>query len=330
MKKDSKIQGNLNSFFAVNNSELNELLIIETIMNNSQDTIYFKDKNSNFILSSKAHALLFDIENPVEVIGKSDFDYFPVDFSEKAYKDEQTIIATGVPIIGRIEKLIKPDGCIIWLSASKYPLYDFNGEIIGTWGTSRDITSLKRAEEELRHLNAKLEEANRQLRVLSAIDSLSGLYNHRHFFAELTKTFELYTRKRQKKFYEDFVIILFDIDNFKNINDTYGHLMGDFVIRHVSEIIKTNTRSADSCFRYGGDEFVILLLDTTLEVGKEIAEKLRKIIVSKPIITKHAKLNLTVSMGVASFAETTNVGQIIEKADKRLYQSKNQGKNRIN
>src|SRR5690554_4932248 len=162
-----------NEFFTVDELKVNDILFANTILNNSQDTIYFKDLDSTFILSSKAHASLFGVENPKEVIGKNDFDYFPEYFAKNAYKDEQKIIATGVPIIGKIEKLIETDGSVTWLSASKYPLYNSKGEIVGTWGTSRDITSLKNAEEELKKLNSQLEEANRQLRVLSAIDSLS-------------------------------------------------------------------------------------------------------------------------------------------------------------
>lgn len=318
-----------NEFFTVDELKVNDILFANTILNNSQDTIYFKDLDSTFILSSKAHASLFGVENPKEVIGKNDFDYFPEYFAKNAYKDEQKIIATGVPIIGKIEKLIETDGSVTWLSASKYPLYNSKGEIVGTWGTSRDITSLKNAEEELKKLNSQLEEANRQLRVLSAIDSLSGLYNHRHFHEKITNAYNLYTRQKTKGKSSSFSIILFDIDDFKDINDTYGHLMGDFVIKHVAEIMIDNTRSIDSCFRYGGDEFAILLFDVDLQGAKKVAEIIRKKIAETSISSSYPELKLTVSVGISFFNEGESAEEIIKKADERLYVSKNQGKNRI-
>ncbi|MCC5911904.1 MAG: GGDEF domain-containing protein [Clostridiaceae bacterium] len=329
MKKDHTQKKITNNTYHRNESELNRILIINTIMNNSQDTIYFKDRKSTFLLSSKAHAALFSIDNPSEVIGKSDFDYFPEYFAKDAYRDEQKIMATGEPIIGRVEKLIKPDGGVMWLSASKYPLYDAEGKIIGTWGTSRDITSLKNTEKELVQLNKQLEEANRQLRILSAVDNLSGLYNHRHFFEELNKTFDLYIRQKEKGNNNIFSVILFDIDNFKIINDTYGHLTGDLAIRHIGEIMKKNTPSTDNCFRYGGDEFAILLLDTDVEDARKIAEKIRMTIERTSISPQYSELKITVSVGVTSSCEAKSVNDLFQKSDEKLYYSKNTGKNMV-
>ncbi len=329
MKKDCTQKNITDNAFYTNKSKLNGNLIINTIMNNSHDTIYFKDRNSTFLLSSKAHASLFGIDNPSEIIGKNDFHYFPKGFAENAYKDEQQIIVTGEPIIGRVERLVKSNGDIMWLSASKYPLYNDEGKIIGTWGTSRDITPLKNAEEELAQLNEQLEEANRQLKILSAVDSLSGLYNHRHFFEELNKTFDLYIRKKEKGCNNVFSVILFDIDNFKIINDTYGHLTGDLVIKNIGEIMKKNTRKTDSCFRYGGDEFAIILIDTGIENARKIAEKIRRVIEKSPISSKYSELKITVSLGVASCWEAKSVNDLFRKSDEKLYCSKNKGKNMV-
>lgn len=305
-------------------------LIINTLMNQSQDTIYFKDRKGAIIFSSKAHALFWGVENPLDAVGKTDFDFFPKSFSEMAYMDEQTIMATGVPIIGRVEKLVKNDGEVIWISASKYPFYNLEGEIIGTWGTSRDITPLKKAEEELIRVNEKLEEANRQLRILSARDSLSGLYNHRYFCEELDKTFSLYERQSEQDHSKDFSLIILDIDDFKIVNDTYGHLMGDFVIKHLAETMLSNIRQSDSCFRYGGDEFAILLLDTNRSEAIKIAEKLGHIVENTPIVSRDMEIRITISMGVASFVDSKDPNSLINKADKRLYLSKNSGKNKVN
>lgn len=310
-------------------TNINEVVILNTIMNNSQDTFYFKDKDSRIILSSKAHALLWGVEDPNEVIGKTDFDYFPEEFAIQAYEIEKKIMITGEPILGTVEKLVKPDGSIMWLSASKYPLYDNEGNIIGTWGTSRDITSLKKAEEELIFVNKKLEEAYQILKELSVKDSLSGLYNQGCFFEELNKAFELYKRREEICHTNGFSLILFDIDDFKNINDNYGHLMGDYTIRHIGKTILKKIRSSDRCFRYGGDEFAIILYDTELEDARIVAEKLRYAIEISKIKFMNNEIKITVSMGVSSFNEVGKAENMIQRADEKLYISKYEGKNKV-
>ena len=122
---------------------LQDELVTQTIMNNSEDTIYFKNLDSKFILNSKAHANQFHEKDVTDMVGKDDFDYFPEEFANIALEDEKTVIQTGRPILGRIEKWNKPDGDVVWFQAYKYPLYDKEGNIIGTWGTSRNITPLK-------------------------------------------------------------------------------------------------------------------------------------------------------------------------------------------
>lgn len=311
------------------NMDINEFDIINTIMNNSQDTFYFKDKFSRILFSSKAHSLLWGVDDPETVIGKSDFDYFPRDFAQQAHDIEQEIMSTGIPILGTVEKLIRSDGSTMWLSASKYPLYDNEGNIIGTWGTSRDITSLKNVEEELKLVNKKLEEANQKLKELSVKDSLSGLYNQGYFFEELNKTFELYKRREGICHTDGFSLILFDIDDFKNINDKYGHLMGDYTISHIGKTVTKKIRSSDKCFRYGGDEFAIILHDTGLDYAKLVAEKLRTSIAKTPIRFMDNEIQVTVSIGVSSFNEVGQVENMFQRADEQLYKSKEIGKNKV-
>lgn len=312
----------------MNSNEINKIAI-DTIMNNSQDTFYFKDTKSRIILSSKAHSILWGEEDPRKVIGKTDFDYFPEEFAKVAFESEQEIIKTGTPKVGIVEKLIKPNGKVIWLSASKYPLYDEEGRIIGTWGTSRDITTLKETELELAKLNASLEEANKKLKILSSKDSLTGLYNHGHFMEETAKTFDLFTRRIDKNCIETFSIIIFDIDDLKVINDTYGHLMGDYLLKDISDTISKRVRSSDKFFRVGGDEFALLLLDTNLEEAKIMAEDIRELIAKTKINFMANRIKTSISIGVSSFNEATNIEDMIHLADERLYSSKREGKNRI-
>ncbi len=315
--------------FALEKINVDKDLIINTIMNNSQDTIYIKDKDSAIIWSSKAHSLLWGVEDPAQVVGKTDFDYFPYDFAEIAYGEEQKIINTGVPIVRRVERLVMPDGEIMWISSSKYPFYNAEGEIVGTWGTSRDITDLKKTEEKLRLVNLELKEANRQLSILSAKDSLSGLYNHRCFYKELEITFDFYKNQKEENFSKDFALILLDIDNFKVVNDTYGHLVGDIAIKHLAEIMLRNISHKNSCFRYGGDEFAILLQDIDINKALEVAKELQNIIVETPVDYKDTGLAISVSMGVAAFSDAIDPEDLVNQADEKLYLSKKSGRNRI-
>ena len=160
--------------------QINDDLVIETIKRDGKDTIYFKDKNSRFIWNNKMHAMQFGIEDPNELVGKTDRDFFPAEFADKARELELEIMRTGKPVLNFEEALPLDEDTIKYYSASKYPLYDKNNQIVGTWGISRDVTDQKMLELELERSNHKLE-------LLARVDDLSGLYNRRYFYETLEK-----------------------------------------------------------------------------------------------------------------------------------------------
>ncbi|WKZ70821.1 MAG: PAS domain S-box protein [Melioribacteraceae bacterium] len=123
--------------------------LLSTMMQNIPDSIYFKDLESKFIRVNRSTYSKFNVESADELIGKSDFDIFDEEHALPAYKDEQKIINTGIPIINKIEKESWKDGKIGWVSTTKLPLYDKNGKIVGTFGITRDISELKNAQENL-------------------------------------------------------------------------------------------------------------------------------------------------------------------------------------
>lgn len=333
MPKSSRSSKNKHSSDALGENEktapLSDAQIIRTIMDKSEDTIYFKDKDSKFILNSKAHAQQFDLSDPSELLGKSDADFYPEDFFKKTVMDEQEIMRTGHPIIGRIEKWNRDDGSSVWFSASKYPLFNSSGEIVGTWGISRNITQLKTAEQELECLNAKLELANTRLAELTVLDELSGLYNRRHFDTNLKKTFDLYCRLRDSDKPSFFCLLLIDIDNFKEVNDTYGHAQGDAAIRHVADTLLSCARKSDYCFRFGGDEYAMILPDTDYASGLVLAERLRASLEKNFLLIDGKPLKITMSIGISSFFLQANDQEMLLEADTRLYQCKHTGKNRV-
>jgi len=124
-------------------------------------------------------------------------------------------------------------------------------------------------------------------------------------------------------------ILFIDIDKFKDFNDTYGHLTGDKVLRFVANTLRQNLRTSDSCGRWGGEEFIVLVLDSNLDGLMKIAEKLRRLVESGGINDGEKELRTTISIGatVATGADTLN--SLLERADKLMYQSKEAGRNRV-
>jgi len=301
--------------------------ILEVIRDYSNDTIYFKDSNSRFVWNNRAHAAQFGVSDPREMKGKTDADFFPKDFASRARREELEIMDTRTPLISNIEKLEKPDGSIIWYSASKYPIIDNTDKVIGTWGISRNITALKIVEEELSRTNEKLKR-------LSQVDDLTGLFNRRYFYEMIEKTASQYDRRnnRRKDDPDDtFSLISLDIDFFKKINDDYGHNKGDDVLRLVAGILTSSCRKSDMVFRIGGDEFMMLLPDTPLKGAKVQAERVRSALSGAPIVLDDnaAPVRLTASMGISCYRDCSDVAELIHTADDRLYTSKNLGRDRV-
>jgi PAS domain S-box-containing protein len=150
--------------FALHNAEQEEALaweryLLKTLMDNVPDAIYFKDTDSRFIRTNKAHAgRWFGLSDPAQAVGKTDFDFFSEQHARQAYEDEQEIIRTGQPLLNMEERETWPDRPDTWVVTSKMPLRDEAGHIIGTFGLTRDITDRKRAEEALKEYSERLEE----------------------------------------------------------------------------------------------------------------------------------------------------------------------------
>jgi diguanylate cyclase (GGDEF)-like protein len=171
-----------------------------------------------------------------------------------------------------------------------------------------------------------LKAANSKLRNAAFRDDLSGLYNHRFFHELLTGEIEAAERYRHPV-----SVIMLDVDNFKTINDTHGHQIGDAVLRTVGQYLLRTSRASDIPARYGGDEFVILLRDTTIDGAKIRAKAICSEIATTPIQFDGISVDITVSVGVAGYHQRAPVSknQLINLADKAMYQSKRDGRNRV-
>ncbi len=164
-----------------------------------------------------------------------------------------------------------------------------------------------------------------KLESLAVIDSLTGILNRRKILELIDK--ELL---RVRRYSSVATLIILDYDKFKNINDTFGHTAGDYVLRNISEQISVSLRDSDSLGRLGGDEFVILLPNQDRAEGLIIAERIRKKISSKPLNYKGSDIFMSLSLGVIQITgKEENVPEIINNADSQLYKSKNEGRNKV-
>ena len=136
--------------------------LLRTLMEYSPDRIYFKDAESHILIASKSMAAMFGLKSADELIGKTDFDLFTEEHARPAYKDEQEIIRTSEPVIGRVEKEVGKDGRVSWALTNKIPFRNKTGEIIGTFGISKEITTIKEKEIEIEQMHRKLMETSRQ------------------------------------------------------------------------------------------------------------------------------------------------------------------------
>lgn len=173
---------------------------------------------------------------------------------------------------------------------------------------------------EMKQTEKKLFEQNNILQNLAIIDGLTGLYNHRHLYERLEEESNRCGRNKSC-----FVTMILDVDNFKDINDNYGHLTGDQILKELSQVLKENIRQTDLVGRYGGDEFLIMLVDVNLEEAYEVAEKIKTNIMLHEF---HLKILLTVSIGMEAFSGQ-RISELLGNADSKLYAAKKSGRNTL-
>ncbi|MES9996527.1 diguanylate cyclase [Desulfovibrio aminophilus] len=167
------------------------------------------------------------------------------------------------------------------------------------------------------------DQAEARLREMATIDGLTRLFNRRHFLE--TGQTEL---ERARRYGRALSLVMFDVDHFKKVNDTYGHDAGDAVLRSLADTARTALRQADVLGRLGGEEFAAILPETDLKAGMETAERLRRAVEELKVSHGELVLRLTVSLGVAQIREGEDLDGLLKRADQALYEAKNSGRNR--
>ncbi|MDW8403865.1 diguanylate cyclase [Chloroflexus sp.] len=187
----------------------------------------------------------------------------------------------------------------------------------------RTHLALAQARTALEMANRELQRALAREAELARIDWLTGVYNRSHFYEIATHEFAVSTRYDQS-----LAICMFDVDYFKQINDRYGHLVGDQVLRAIAQTAARQIRAADCIGRFGGEEFILLLPNTDVTAGVMLAERLRTAITELRVPTEKGEITTTISLGVAGRQPAdTSIERLIDRADQALYAAKRQGRN---
>jgi diguanylate cyclase (GGDEF)-like protein len=170
-----------------------------------------------------------------------------------------------------------------------------------------------------------LRENEQRYRDLSITDNLTQLHNSRHFYNILQSEID-----RSIRYNHPLSLLLMDIDNFKHYNDTYGHLEGDKVLSSLGSVVQERLRRTDSAYRYGGEEFTVILPVTEREEALNVAERIRKGFEAEIFSPKpNEEVHITVSIGASQYIHGEKIESFIKKADKAMYAAKDQGKNRV-
>lgn len=190
-----------------------------------------------------------------------------------------------------------------------------------------ELLARVRAQLRIKDLTDRLAKANDRLRELVDIDDLTGLYNMRSIYQKLENEIG-----RAKRYNRSISVVMMDMDNFKEVNDTNDHLFGSFVLSEVGKLIRNNIRSIDFAARYGGDEFLIALSETGLEGAQLLAERIRQVIAAYTFEKDGNSIRLTASIGLAvaqPAIEPIDSKSLVRYADHAMYDAKRTGKNRV-
>jgi diguanylate cyclase (GGDEF)-like protein/PAS domain S-box-containing protein len=236
------------------------------------------------------------------------------------YQDLWLTISSGHIWKGEF-KNIKKDDSPYWISALISPVFDKNNNIIAYDAIATDVTLKKVLEEFNKKLEKEVKERTIELENLAITDKLTNIYNRLRLDQEL-----LYNYKNYLRYDNIYSIILIDIDLFKKVNDTYGHQVGDEVLKRVASIMKEQVRDTDILGRWGGEEFMIISPNTDINGAYTLSENTR-LKIEKTLFDSVGKI--TISVGIAQIDSNLDDNSVITRADNALYRAKNKGRNRV-
>jgi diguanylate cyclase (GGDEF)-like protein/PAS domain S-box-containing protein len=280
--------------------------LLQALMDNLPDNIYFKDRESRFLRINKALADLFGLDDPAQAIGRTDFDFFTDEHAAPARRDEQEILQTRVPVVGRIEKETWRDRDDRWVLTTKMPLYDTEGHAIGTFGISRDVSEMKSAEDALTHQ--------------ALHDGLTGLPNRTLLRDRLQSALLASARDKTR-----LALFFLDLNRFKDINDTFGHHYGDSVLQTLGDRLQEVVGENGTAARLGGDELAVLLPATDERAAMIAAERIVTVL-NEPFSLDGQVFDVGSSIGIALYPDHgEDPSVLMRRADIAMYAAKRGG-----
>jgi diguanylate cyclase (GGDEF)-like protein/PAS domain S-box-containing protein len=292
--------------------------LFRAFMNASPFLSYIKDAAGRLLFYNRAFAQRFGVSE-YAWLGRTDDQLWSRKLSKSMRTHDLEVMAGG-KIVETEEHIRNIDGTVSSLRSFKFPCHDSAGNVLLA-GVAVDVSEEVEHQIELERYHRELEEANDQLRKLAVTDELTGLRNRRSFEERLVMEFSMARRRKR-----ELSVLLIDVDNFKTINDRWGHAAGDEVLRRLGTILRTTVRLPDLPARYGGEEFVVLLPES----GEESAMGLARRVMQRVATEDWDNEPLTISVGMAAMNESLESGfQLVELADEALYAAKRAGKNRV-
>lgn len=257
-------------------------------------------------------------------------DITPKEDRESSDLSFKRLISQKVKSIRTTSRYLRKDGKIFWADLHVTALFNKNGELYGILGLFVNIDPQKKAEKDLEKLNSQLTLANKELqetmeklRVMARKDPLTKLYNRR--VLEEVIEGEIQRSLRSKR---GLGVAIGDIDDFKKINDTYGHDCGDIVLKDLADVLRSKVRTSDIVGRWGGEEFLFVLPETTCKGAMVVVERIRNAVSEIRVNCSGAEISFTMSLGLSYQTENPQRESIVIEADKALYKAKSDGKNR--
>lgn len=278
--------------------------ILDALMENATDSIYIKDRQCRLCRVSQKMVLSLGL-SPAEIYGKTDIELYGEKFGNKTKLDDLQVMKTGQPIRGIIESFVNKRGETNWTSATKLPLRNDAGEIIGLVGITREINELKGSELEFQWL--------------ATHDPLTSLAN-RYLLLDHIELAIFHSRRSNVLF----ALLYIDLNGFKQINDIAGHDIGDQYLKELARVLTKNVRSSDTVARIGGDEFVILLDGLNhIEEASIVAKKLADVIHYK--VDQETNM-ITAAIGISIFPQNGEDKEtLLKAADQAMYDAKKEG-----
>ena len=292
--------------------------LFRAFMNASPFLSYIKDAAGRLLFYNRSFAQRFGVSE-YAWLGRTDEQLWSRNLTKSVRTHDLEVMAGG-RMVETEEHIRNADGTFSSLRSFKFPCHDSAGNMLLA-GVAVDVSEEVAHQAELERYHRELEEANDQLRKLAVTDELTGLRNRRSFEERLVMEFSMARRRKR-----ELSVLLIDVDNFKTINDRWGHAAGDEVLRRLGAILRTTVRLPDLPARYGGEEFVVLLPES----GEASAMGLARRVMQRVAAEEWDNETLTISVGMAAMNEALENGfQLVELADEALYAAKRAGKNRV-